>query len=312
MFLIIACSNTNGQLVDIEYDLPNNIDNTLKNSTTLYDNAIQWLKEDYKYANRTSPLEGANECPSEITKNILSQEDFDKAFKDFPIKINFDEQMLVLYFFASNNLYTEGDKRLRYYELTHISKQNRDLYIEVSNIKTELLIKDKPYADSTMPTHLCLALLMPKMDIDRFWFKRENKEYYINWKGDLIDNTTVYNANLNWLRDGYKESNIEWLEFPDTITAKIQNHEQYVTGLKKFYDNFDIDKEMLLLYFYVQDEHDKYTYKYSIESINYKYGNLDITINKKKNESKSNSNNIVFLIIKLPQLPAYKVNITIK
>ena len=87
MCLTIACSNEDVKLVDIEYDLTENNDNTLKNSTTFYDGAIQWLTEKYKYANRTSPLNGADDCPSTITNIIDNQEDFDKAFNEFPTEI---------------------------------------------------------------------------------------------------------------------------------------------------------------------------------------------------------------------------------
>ena len=82
-----ACTKDNTQieeeanLIDIEYDLPQS-DDTLKNAVILYDNAIQWLKVTYAFANRTKPLPETEDCPSEITNVINSKEEFDEAVYD--------------------------------------------------------------------------------------------------------------------------------------------------------------------------------------------------------------------------------------
>ncbi len=311
MCLTIACSNENAKLLDIEYDLTENNDNTLKNSTAFYDGAIQWLTEEYKYANRTSPLNGADDCPSTITNIIGNQEDFDKAFNEFPTEINFDEQMLVLHFFASNNIFADNGKRLRFYSLNNITQKEENIYFDICINKAELLISDDPYADATKPTHLCLAFVMPKMNVKKFEFEFEYKKYYYTWKGDLKSNTTLYNADLDWLRDKYKENNISELQYPDTLTYNIQNHEQFVSAFKKFYNNFDIEKEMLVLYFFKQDEDDKNIYEYSLKDVKFEYGYLDITLNKivKETQNEDKTSDTGFLAIRLPQLPAYKINI---
>ena len=92
-----SCTKDNTQieekanLIDIEYDLPRSED-SLKNAVTLYDGAIQWMRDEYVYANRTKPLPDTEDCPSEITNVINSKEEFDKAFNEFPAEIDFDKQ----------------------------------------------------------------------------------------------------------------------------------------------------------------------------------------------------------------------------
>lgn len=313
MCITIACSNEDVKLVDIEYDLTENNDDTLKNSTAFYDGAIQWLTEEYKYANRTSPLNGADDCPSAITNIIDNQEDFDKAFNEFPTEINFDDQMLVLHFFASNNIFADNGKRLRYYSLNNVIQKEGNIYFDICMTKAELLISDEPYADATKPTHLCLAFVMPKMNVEEFKFKYEDKKYYYTWKGDLKSNTTLYNAELDWLREEYKESNISESQNSNTLIYNIQNHEQFVSTFKKFYNNFDIEKEMLVLYFFNQDKADKNIYEYSIKEVKFEYGYLNITLSKivKDTQNEDKTSDTGFLAIRLPQLPAYKININI-
>lgn len=306
--LAVACSP---KLVDIDNNIETSGDKILKDNTTLYDDATQWMTEEYKYANRTRPLNGADDRPSEITNMITNQEDLDKAFNEFPTEINFDEQMLVLHFFASNNIFADNGKRLRYYNLNHVTQKEGNIYFEICITKAELLISDEPYADATQPTHLCLAFVMPKMNVEEFKFEFEYKKYYYTWKGDLKSNTTLYNADLDWLRDEYKESNISRPQYSDTLTYNIQNHEQFVSAFKKFYNNFDIEKEMLVLYIFNQDKADKNIYEYSIKDVKFEYGYLDITLNKKVKETRNEdkTSDTGFLAIRLPQLPAYKINI---
>ena len=284
---------------------------SLKNSVTLYDDAILWMKDEYVYANRTSPLPNADDCPEEITNIITSQEEFDKAFNEFPTEINFDEQMLVLHFFASNNIFADNGKRLRYYSLNNVIQKEGNIYFDICITKAELLISDDPYADATKPTHLCLAFVMPKMNVEEFNFEFEYKKYYYNWKGDLKSNTSLYNAELDWLREEYKENSISESQNSNTLTYNIQNHEQFVSAFKKFYNNFDIEKEMLVLYFFNQDKADKNIYEYSIKEVKFEYGYLDITLNKivKETQNEDKTSDTGFLAIRLPQLPAYKINI---
>lgn len=305
---VTACE----KLVDIEYDLPQSND-TLKNAVTLYDGAIQWMKVTYAFANRTKPLPETEDCPSEITNVINSKEEFDEAFNEFPAEIDFDKQTLVLHFFASNNIFAQSGKRLRYYELTDVTEENTSLTFDVTCVKASLLIKDEPYADVSKPTQLCLAVLMPKTQISDFKFNFEYKKYYIEWRGELKDNATLYKGDLEWLRDEYGNDISSSIEYDFIITDKIQTHEEYVTAFKKFYNTFDLEDDMLVLYCLKKDADDTNSYEYSIANIEYGEGYLDIALNKKvkKSQSGDGSNDIDFIIVKLPQLPAYNVNVKI-
>lgn len=313
-----ACTKDNTQieekanLIDIEYDLPQSED-SLKNAVTLYDNAIQWLKVTYAFANRTKPLPETEDCPSEITNVINSKEEFDEAFNEFPVGIDFDKQTLVLYFYASDNIFSQNGKRLRYYELKDVTEENISLTFDVTCIKASLLIKDKPYADVSNPTQLCLAVLMPKTQVNDFKFNFGYKKYYIEWNGELKDNSTLYRADLEWLRDEYGKDIALSLEYKKTITDKIQTREEYVTAFKKFYNTFDLEDDMLVLYCLKKDANDTNSYEYSIANIEFGEGYLDIALNKKvkKSQSGDGSDDIDFLIIRLPQLPAYNVNVKI-
>lgn len=317
MCLTVACANEDiekAELIDIEYDLQDKSDNTLKDSTELYDNAIQWLTDDYREANKTAPLDGADDCPGEIINTITSQEEFDKAFNEFPTEVNFDEQMLVLYFEAPNSIFYINGKRLYYYELINATYKENIITFDILTTKTDLLISgeiDPP--DASEPTHLCLALVVPKMDIKEVKFAFGYKKYYITWKGDLKSSSKVYKADFEWLREEYKEENISGLKYPDKLTDKILTHDQFVTAFRKFYNNFVIQKDMLVLYFFTQESTDKNIYEYSIADVEYEYGYLDIRINKKVVGTQSGdiAEDKGFLAIKLPQLPAYNVNVTI-
>lgn len=314
--LSVACvyeNNEKAELIDIEYDLEDKGDKTLKNSTTLYDNAIQWLTEEYKYANRTYPLAGADDCPSEITNIITNHEDFDKAFNQFPAEINFDEQMLVLLFFTADNIFSSDKKRFYYYELSNISVTENKLTIDVYKYKTALAVSGIFAPDASMPTQECLALLMPKIQVEQTELNIEYKLYNLSWKGSLKSATTFYNADINWLREEYEKDISFALESQNQLTDKIQDYEEYVTAFKKFYNTFDVNDEMLVLYFIKEDVNDAYAYEYSIADIQYEKGFLDISLNKKVKASQNKyvSNNMTFLVIRLPQLPAYNVNIKI-
>ena len=313
-----ACTKDNTQieeeanLIDIEYDLPQSED-SLKNAVTLYDNTIQWMKVTYAFANRTKPLPETEDCPSEITNVINSKEEFDEAFNEFPAEIDFDKQTLVLHFFASNNIFAQSGKRLRYYELTDVTEENACLTFDITCVKASLLIKDEPYADVSNPTQLCLAVLMPKTQVNDFAFNIDYKKYYIEWRGELKDNSTLYRADLEWLRDEYGKNIASSIEYDFIITDKIQTHEEYVTAFKKFYDTFDIGKEMLVLFFLRHRDFDTNLYEYSIANIEYDNGYLDISLNQrfKGTHSGDGSDDIDFIIVKLPQLPAYNVNVKI-
>ncbi|MGN0760722.1 MAG: hypothetical protein ACI4MV_02145 [Christensenellales bacterium] len=309
--LAAACSP---KLVDIDNDIEMRGDKLLKDNATLYDDATQWMKEEYAYNNRTI-TEDLEFLPEKVNV-IASQEDFDNAFEDFPTEIDFDEQMLVLYFFAYDNLFAEGGKRWRYFELDNIVNEDDVITFECIYKKTYLYDphKNDLVADSSIPTQNCLTILMPKVACTQLKFQINNKVYYQTWKKDLKSNATLYDAELDWFRDEYKEKNISKLAYPNTLTATIQTKEQYVSTFCKFYNDFDIEKDMLIVYCFTEENNGiNDTYDYLITDIQYDKGFLDIEIDKRdvSTQSGATSTNTKILIIKLPQLPAYNVNITI-
>lgn len=309
--LAAACAP---KLVDIDNDIEMRGDKVLKDNATLYDDATQWMMEEYAYNNRTI-TEDLEFLPEKVNV-IASQEDFDNAFEDFPTEIDFDEQMLVVYFFTSDNIFAEGGKRLRYYELDNIINDDGVITFECILKKTGLRDphKHEDMADTTVPTQNCLTILMPKVACTQLKFQIDNKVYYQTWKKELKSNATLYDAELDWLRDEYKEKNISKLAYPNTFNATIQTKEQYVSTFCKFYNDFDIEKDMLVVYCFTEENNGiNDTYDYLITDIQYDKGFLDIEIDKRvaSMQSGTTSTNTKILIIKLPQLPAYNVNITI-
>lgn len=310
---VAACE----KIVDIPYDLQESDDTALKNSVTLYDDAILWMKDEYVYANRTSPLPDADDCPEEITNIITSQEEFDKAFDSFPVGINWEDEMLVLHFFTDENIISGSGKRARYYELSDVEKNGNEITFICYRNKTMLRdpdISDNLIKDQGSPAQICLLFLMPKISNVDFRYEITTVNYYETWNGDLADNTTLYDADLEWLREEYVKEVSTALESSYEVIVKIQNREKYVKTFKKFYNSFDVDDEMLVLCFIKQDDNDANEYEYLISDIQYGEGYLDIDLNKKVKEaqSKDDAYNMTFLVIRLPQLPAYNVNIKIK
>ena len=308
--LAAACSP---KLVDIADDIEMRGDQALKDNATLYDDATQWMREEYKDSNRTI----TNDLTSlpKKTNIITSQEDFANAFEEFPTEIDFDEQMLVVYFFTYDNIFAEGGKRWRYYELDNIINEDGEVTFECILKKTELRDphNNEPIPDSTVPTQNCLTILMPKVAFTQLKFKIDYKVYYQTWKKDLKSNATLYYAEFDWLREEYKDKYVSNIKYPDTLIATIHTKEQYVSTFCKFYNDFDIEKDMLIVYCLTEDITDTNVYDYTITDVRYDRGFLDIEIDKRvvSTQSGATSSNTKILIIKLPQLPAYNINITI-
>lgn len=312
-----ACSE---RLVDIKYDLQSNGDELLKKNTTMYDDAIQCMTEEYVLSNKTVNV-GTNseDLPAQITRIIKSKDEFNIAFKGFPQEIDFDKQMIVLYFFTANNIIAKDGKRLRYYELHNVINDKGAITLECILNKTDLRDRSDelwPILDTTKPTQNCLAFVMPKMMDVQFEFKiSDTKVYYKSWRNDLKSNAKLYNADIAWLRDEYRESKISDIIYPQTIIDKIQTRTEFVNAFKKFYNNYNVNKDMLVLYYFTEsNSNTSNSYTYSIADIQYDKGYIDIIIDKKIEDTQKadNPNSTRFLVIKLPQLPAHKINITIK
>ncbi|MBE7088230.1 MAG: hypothetical protein E7370_01715 [Clostridiales bacterium] len=77
--------------------------NIAKYNAVILNDAQQYVKEDFLKENVTrgailDDLDTSNESfPQEISYLIKNQEDFDKAFTQLPLNVNFDEEMLAVY-----------------------------------------------------------------------------------------------------------------------------------------------------------------------------------------------------------------------
>lgn len=113
------------------------------------------------------------------------------------------------------------------------------------------------------------------------------------------------------MREEYVKDISATLESSNEVIVEIQKQEEFVTAFKKFYNTFDVNDEMLILYFIKQDENDANNYEYSLSDIQYGEGYLDINLTKKLRESLSQDafDNVTFLVVRLPQLPAYNITI---
>lgn len=287
----------------------------LAKSTTIYDNALKWMKEEYIKANNTNFLICDN-CPKDITNIIDNQEDFDNAFYEFPVEIDFDKQMLVVYFFTADKIFENEEKRFYYYELNNATIQGRKLTFDVCKNKTRLLIKGKSYADSSPPTQECLTFLMPRVQmeelVDDIQINIDYKSYYITWIRELKYQAKVYTAELEWLTDEFRQKNIDLLNESKTFITKIQTMPELALAFKKFYDNIDFEDDMAVIYYFEQDNTQEGSYTYKISDVQYDdRGNLDITLTKDKKTDKTSGQSQNLLAIKLPQLPAYRINIKI-
>ncbi|MBE7078779.1 MAG: hypothetical protein E7380_02825 [Clostridiales bacterium] len=85
------------------------------------------MNSDYIMANQTKGYTGNNALPKEIVNVITNQTELKAAFSDFP-KINFEKEMVIVYFYTS--VYNRP-RELKGIEITE-EKEMRIHFIEVS------------------------------------------------------------------------------------------------------------------------------------------------------------------------------------
>lgn len=276
-------------------------DAELKKATTLYDSALVWMTSDYRESNQTQN-ESHRDRPSEITQIIRSQADFERAFEEFPRQVDFSDQMIVVYFFTADNLFTADGKRLFYYELAGVDRQEQVLYLDFYKIKTTLQIPHDTIPDSSMPTQECLVFLTPRMDITQAQFRFRYREYYKIWKGELKSNTTLDTVGASCLTEQFRACG----SFPAIIQSEAQLHAAFQT----FSREIDLRKQMLIVCQAPQQDAAAAVQAntYTITDVRYEYGQLDITLataDLQTSDTSAVETSAQYLIFRLPQLPVY-------
>jgi len=132
-----------------------------KYHATLYDTALKWMTDEYITANMTknSMIPESRESPGSIINTIRTESEFEDAFTTFPKKLDFEKEMLVLYFFTGDIIIHKiTGERIFSYRIKKISFVD-----EVLNLTFEKKALVKGPTGSP-PTQECLVVAMDKLD----------------------------------------------------------------------------------------------------------------------------------------------------
>lgn len=137
-------------------------DNIAEYNAIMFDRAIEWMHSDYieKNATRNSMMPESVTYPKTINHFITSQNDFEIAFSKFPTSINFDNEMLVIYFFTGDILINKltGD-RIFTYRINDLSILDDCLNIVFAK---KALVSGPT---GSPPTQECLVVKMNKANV---------------------------------------------------------------------------------------------------------------------------------------------------
>jgi hypothetical protein len=145
-------------------DCDNGGDN-IRYNAVLFDNAREWLHEDFLDENKTYGDWGALETdpfgdyPAYIIK-IIDSENFDEIFSSFPYEIDFNNEMLILYAFTCSRGY-------RPFELRSININEQVLYVEY-----RLTPRRRDVFDASTPRTRWFVIRLDKLDITEVEFSR--------------------------------------------------------------------------------------------------------------------------------------------
>ncbi len=152
---------------------------TKKYNAVLYDQAIEfnWFTEEYLADNIVvlSPLPAnhpeAGLYPTKRFNVITSQEEFNGAFEYFPNEVNFEKEVLIVYFFCKiNPIYADGRKQMEYY-IKDINLTDKNLEITLGHRNKKLHIPG--VADSGSPSRQCLIVRMDRQEFETVNIERE-------------------------------------------------------------------------------------------------------------------------------------------
>ena len=133
----------------------------VKYNATLYDEAMEWMYPDYVEENATLGTGNSGvSLPRTVTRLITTQEDYEKAFSEFPVSINFENEMLIVYFFTGDIIIdTFTGDRIFNYKIKTLDINERNIHIV---IEKEKLVSGPT---GSPPTQECLIIKMSKVNI---------------------------------------------------------------------------------------------------------------------------------------------------
>jgi hypothetical protein len=130
-----------------------------KYNAVIYDNVGTLANEEFLKDNLTQGAYYEDEYlddsyPKSINYVIKNQEKFEKTFVDFPTGIDFEKEMLLVYFFTCASM-------VRPYEISKINIDSQILKIDIKSVPP----KQGAVGDATKPKQRCIAVKMDKLYI---------------------------------------------------------------------------------------------------------------------------------------------------
>lgn len=264
---------------------------------TLVDDALDHMNDDFKAEHMTERAYGApSDSPKEITYVIKSESDFEAAFKDFPIEIDFDEDMLVLQFFTGDALKYEDGGRRFFYESVGATQEGKVLTAEVVKHKTTLLPPEETMPDASVPTQECLAFVVPRSDVEQVELKIDHKNYEKSWQGELIEECEIVGEYTDELTDDFAAMAAQALETETAYAEKIASQKTLEKMLTQFDKEIDFAEDMLVVCCVR-------TNATTLDEVQYDKGVLSIVLGAEPAEE------VKAFVVKLPSLPVFMVEI---
>lgn len=131
----------------------------------IYDRALNYMNQEYILDHLVSgaifdgnytDIIGGDSLPSNYSYIIDDGFEFEKAFKNFPVDVDFEERVICVHFFSCT---ANG----RDYEITDITKESSKLIIKIESIAL-----GPP--DVTPPILRCIAIVMDKIEMTEVLF----------------------------------------------------------------------------------------------------------------------------------------------
>lgn len=270
------------------------------------DDALLWMQEEFKAENTTKNALGSQENrPEEIIRIVKHSEEFESAFEEFPIGIDFEEQMLVLYFFTADNIFDDDGNRRYFYEVVDAERNGNVLTVEVDKHKTALLKPGETLPDASVPAQECLAFVIPRMNIDRLKVKINYKDYYKTWQNELIAESEIAGEYTGAATEAFANVAAKEAETGTIYSEKITSKARLDAVFTQFDKAIDFSQNMLVV-FCMSMKSDARDFLPDISDIRYEKGVLDIVIGTP--EYADGGGKMRIFVMELPQLPVYEIN----
>ena len=135
----------------------------------IYDRALNYMNQEYIldhlvsdaiFDGNDTDIIGGDSLPSNYSYIISDKSEFEKAFKNFPVDVDFEERVICVHFFSC---IVNG----RDYEIKDITKKDSKLIIEIKSI-----IPNVNYVpiDGTPPIMRCIVIVMDKIEMTEVVF----------------------------------------------------------------------------------------------------------------------------------------------